>query len=185
MLSALVEAAQRGDHAAFEQLMAGTLDRSYATAAWILRDHHAAEEAVQEAMIRAWRDLPALRDVNRFEPWLRRLVVHSCYDEARRLRRQRTAQLTLSEPMTRVDDPAETVASRDAVERALSKLNPMQRAAVVLRHAVGLSVPDVAEAMGVPLGTAKSRLHHAERALRAAMSAPRSSATEPTESGRS
>jgi RNA polymerase sigma-70 factor (ECF subfamily) len=170
MLRALVEAARGGDHAAFEQLMTHVLDRSYATALWILRDQQSAEDAVQEAMIRAWRDLPALRDAERFEAWLRRLVVHACFDEGRRMRRWRTAQLAMPRSTGYVDDASAHVAERDAVQRVLSDLSAMHRAALVLRHALGLSVPDVAQAMGIPLGTAKSRLYHAERRLRSILS---------------
>ena len=168
MLRALVEAAQHGDRGAFEELVARVLDRCYVTAAQILRDPAAAEDAVQEAMIRAWRDLPTLRDPDRFEGWLRRLLVHACYDQARTVRRHRNVAIALVGAVgDAIPDQADTVIDRDTVERVLARLSPAHRAAIVLRHVLGLAVPEVADAMGIPLGTAKSRLHHAERALRA------------------
>jgi RNA polymerase sigma-70 factor (ECF subfamily) len=170
MLRGLVEAARGGDRVAFEEIAAQQLDRCYATAVWILRDESAAQDAVQEAMIRAWRDLPRLRDSTRFDAWLRRLLVRACYDEARRAGRHRRTQLAVSRSDDRVQaDAADAIAQRDEIERVLALLSPAHRAAVVLRHALDLSVPEVADAMGVPLGTAKSRLHHAERALRLAI----------------
>jgi RNA polymerase sigma-70 factor (ECF subfamily) len=166
MLRGWVEAAQGGDHAAFEQIATHVLDRSFATAVQILRDPTAAEDAVQEAMIRAWRDLPSLRDPDRFDAWLRRLVVHACFDESRRMRRRRNAEARAELRQSAVGDGQDALAGRDAVERALARLTPMHRAALVLRHVQDLSVAEVAEAMSVPLGTAKSRLHHGEQALR-------------------
>jgi RNA polymerase sigma-70 factor, ECF subfamily len=167
MLRDWVEAAQGGDHAAFEEVVVRALDRCFATAVQILRDQAMAEDAVQEAMMRAWRDLPSLRDPDRFEAWLRRLVVRACFDESRRTRRRRDAEARAELRAGAVGDAQDALARRDAVERALAGLTPMHRAALVLRHVQDLSVPEVAEAMGVPLGTAKSRLHHAEQALRA------------------
>jgi RNA polymerase sigma-70 factor (ECF subfamily) len=166
-----VEAAQRGDHAAFAAIASEVLDRSFAAAVQILRDQALAEDAVQEAMIRAWRDLPSLRDPERFEAWLRRLVVHACFDEVRRARRRRTAESRAEPRAAMVSDAQVALARRDSVERALAQLSPMHRAALVLRHVQDLSVPEVAEALGIPLGTAKSRLHHAERAVREAITA--------------
>ena len=179
MLRGLVEAARGGDRVAFEEVAARHLDRCFATAVWILRDETAAQDAVQEAMIRAWRDLPRLRDSSRFEAWVRRLLVRACYDEARRAGRHRRAQLAVRSSVGRVQaDAADAIAQRDEIERVLASLSPAHRAAVVLRHALDLSVPEVADAMGVPLGTAKSRLHHAERALRLALDPTNASVTD-------
>jgi RNA polymerase sigma-70 factor (ECF subfamily) len=179
-----VEAAQRGDHAAFAAIVSEVLDRSFATAVQILRDQALAEDAVQEAMIRAWRDLPSLRDPERFDAWLRRLVVHACFDEVRRARRRRRAESRAGPSATMVADAQLALVRRDSVERALAQLTPMHRAALVMRHVQDLSVPEVAETLGIPLGTAKSRLHHAERAVREAMAAEEATATHLLGEGR-
>jgi RNA polymerase sigma-70 factor (ECF subfamily) len=165
-----VERARAGDRDAFTALAAAHLDRMYATASLMLRDRDLAEDAVQEALIRAWRDLPGLRDPDRIGAWLRRLLVRACYDEARRRRRgSPPALLHRLEPT--VTDEQSSVVQRDILNRAFRRLSIEHRAALVLRHYLDLSVPDVADAMHVPLGTGKSRIHHAERALRAALEA--------------
>jgi RNA polymerase sigma-70 factor (ECF subfamily) len=167
----LVERAMHGDHDAFTALASAAADRLYATATLILRDRSAAEDAVQEALIRAWTGLPKLRDADRFGAWLHRLLMHACYDEAR-VRRRRGAEIELlpaHEPL--MSDGAAPLAERDALERAFRRLSTQHRAALVLRHYLGLSVPEIARAMAVPVGTGKSRLHHAEQTLRAALEA--------------
>ena len=167
----LVERARRGDRDAFTAIAAASVDRLFAIASLMLRDRAAAEDAVQEALIRAWRDLPALRDPARLDAWLRRLLVRAAYDEARRGRRHR-ADLTLLPGLDpAVNDGTDLVADREVLNRAFRRLTVEHRAAIVLRHYVGLSVPEMADNLAVPLGTAKSRLHHAERALRAAVEA--------------
>ena len=170
MTAELVRLAQSGSSSAFEDLVARRIDRLYATAALILHDRTLGEDAVQEALVRAWRSLPGLRDPERFDAWLRQLLVHACIDLARSTRYQRgEAEL----PATLVDqtDHASAVAERDAVERAFTRLSRTHRAAFVLRHYLGHSVAEVAEALEVPLGTAKSRLHYAEQSMAAAMEA--------------
>jgi RNA polymerase sigma-70 factor (ECF subfamily) len=168
---ALVERARDGDHEAFGALAAATADHLFAVATLILRDRSAAEDAVQETLTRVWRDLPKLRDVDRFGPWLQRILTRACYDEAR-VRRRRGPEISLlaaHEPV--VLDHTVPIAERDALNRGFRRLSVEHRTALVLRHYVGLPVPDLATAMGIPLGTAKSRLHHAERALRASLEA--------------
>jgi RNA polymerase sigma-70 factor (ECF subfamily) len=166
----MVEAAQRGDHDAFEALAIGAADRLFAIARLILRDVHAAEDAVQEALVRAWRDLPRLRDPDRFDAWLHRVLVNACADQGRHRRRWSTEiHVVRVEPVT--DDSTAAVADRDQLERGFRRLNPQQRAAVVLYHYLGLSVPEIADTLGIPVGTAKSRLHYATEALRAALEA--------------
>ena len=167
---AMVEAAQRGDHDAFEALAIGAADRLFAIARLILRDVHAAEDAVQEALVQAWRDLPRLRDPDRFDAWLHRVLVNACADQGRHRRRwSAEIQIVRAEPAT--DDAIASMADRDQLERGFRRLNPQQRAAVVLHHYLGLSVPEVAETLGIPVGTAKSRVHYATEALRAALEA--------------
>jgi RNA polymerase sigma-70 factor (ECF subfamily) len=167
----LVELARSGDREAFSALAASVVDRLYATAVLILRDHSIADDATQETIVRAWRDLPSLRNPDRFDAWLRRLLVNACRDEGRRQRQRRPemALLPIHEP--EVGDSSTVLANRDALERGFRRLTADHRTAVVLHYYVGLSLPEVADATSVPLGTVKSRVHHATRALRAALEA--------------
>lgn len=167
----LVARAQHGDGAAFDAIAAALLDRLYRIAYLMLRSHPAAEDAVQEALVRAWRDLPALRDPDRLEAWMRSLVVHASYDEARRIRRRAPELSLIPDFDPAATDPHRGLAERDILNRAFRRLSIEHRATVVLRHYLGLTLPEIAAALGVPLGTAKSRLHHGERALRAAVEA--------------
>jgi RNA polymerase sigma-70 factor (ECF subfamily) len=162
----LVEAAASGDSDAFAALASSRVDRLYATAVLMLRDHSGAEDAVQEALVRAWRDLPTLRDRERFDAWLRRLLVRACYDEARRKRRHRGNVTLLPgyEP-TRPDESA-ALADREEIHAALARLSTDHRAIVVHHYYLGLSLAELAHALDIPLGTVKSRLHHARIALR-------------------
>jgi RNA polymerase sigma-70 factor, ECF subfamily len=167
----VVEQAMRGDREAFGILVDQTSDRMYAIATRILRDADLAEDALQGALITAWRELPRLRDPDRFEPWLRRLLVHACYAEARRRRTWAGNVRVLP-----IDGPAGSddylaVADRDALDRAFRRLTIEQRAVFVLHHHIGLPLVEVAESLGVPAGTARSRLHYATRMLRAALTA--------------
>jgi RNA polymerase sigma-70 factor (ECF subfamily) len=166
--AAIVDAAASGDHRAFGLLAEQSADRLYATATLILRDRALAQDAVQEALIRAWRDLPGLRDRSRWDAWVRRLTVNACIDEARRRRRRPTMTL-LPEHDRPVPDGATQLADHDRLERAFAQVSPEHRAALVLHHHVGLPLPEIADTLGIPLGTAKSRLHHARRAMRAAL----------------
>ena len=166
----LVEAAQRGDHDAFEALAIGAADRLFVIARLILRDAHLAEDAVQEALVHAWRDLPRLRDPERFDAWLRRLLVNACADQGRHRRRwSAEIQIVRAEPAT--NDATGSMADRDQLERGFRRLKPDQRAAVVLHFYLGLTLAEVADTLGIPEGTAKSRLHYATETLRAALDA--------------
>ena len=168
----LVERAREGDHDAFTTLAGAAFTRLDGAARLILRDGELAHDAVQEALIRAWRDLPGLRDPERFDAWLHRLTVNSCLDNARRRRRRPIeVELTpLSEPM--VGDVAAIVADRDLLDDALRRLDPEWRAVVVLHYYLGMPLPDVSVALGIPLGTAKSRLHRSLAAMRATIDGP-------------
>lgn len=168
----LVEQARRGDHDAFEHLAGAAAPGLDVVARLITRDPDRAKDAVQETLVRAWRDLPTLRDPDRFDAWLRRLLVHSCMDVLRRVRRW-SIEVELTEAYHPDEgDLATAVANRDAIERAFRTLDADLRAIVVLHYYLGLTLPDVADAVGVPLGTAKSRLHRALRELRRAMTPP-------------
>src|SRR5262245_4985734 len=170
----LVERAQEGDRDAFAALVALTGDRMYALAARILRDSVLAEDALQSALITVWRQLPTLRDPDRFEAWVRRLLVHACYAEARR-RRSWAANVRVL-PAAGPAAPSApvslgTIVDRDALDRAFGRFSVEQRAVFVFHHHVGLPLTEIAETLGVPAGTARSRLHYATRVLRAAVEA--------------
>jgi len=169
MRTPLVERARQGDDVAFGQLVDADGDRCLAIAYRILRDVEAAEDAVQQAFLLAWRDLPRLRDVERYDVWLHRLLVNACYEEARRRRRWTSRVRLLPVDGPAGDDPTVSVDDRDQIERAFERLTPEHRAVFVLHHYAGLPVATVAQVVGVPEGTVKSRLHHATRSLRAAI----------------
>jgi RNA polymerase sigma-70 factor, ECF subfamily len=142
----------------------------YGIARLILRDAELAEDATQDALVRAWRDLPTLRDVERFDAWLYRIVVNACADVGRRRRRWRS-EITVLTAEPAESDRASELADRDQLERGLRRLTDAQRTILVLHFYVGLPLPDVAAALDIPNGTAKSRLHYAIEALRAAIAA--------------
>jgi len=166
----LVEAARRGDHEAFEVLASSAADRLYGVARLILRSTDLAEDAVQEALVRAWQQLPSLRDPDRFDAWLYRLVVNACADEGRQLRR-RSEQVRPLVLDCAVGDDTGVVADREQLERGFSRLRPEQRAVLVLHYYRGYSAAEIAPMLGIPEGTARSRLHYATEAMRAALAA--------------
>jgi RNA polymerase sigma-70 factor (ECF subfamily) len=167
----LVERARRGDHDAFAELAGAAISRLDSAAWLILRDPEQAKDAVQNALVRAWRDLPALRDPDRFDPWLHRLLVRACIDEARRVRRHRVDVELLDLNQSAVADHVSAVADRDELERGFLRLEPLQRSLIVLHHYLDLPLPEVAAILGIPLGTAKSRLHRGLQQMRAAIDA--------------
>ena len=170
MQDGLVQQAQRGDAEAFDSLARLVGDRCLAIAVRILRDTDLAEDAVQAALITAWIELRTLRDPSRFEPWLHRILTNACYAEARRRRRWTEGLRILPVASTGPDDYL-TVDDRDLLERAFRRLTIQQRAVLVFHHYLGLSISEVALRIGLPVGTAKSRLHNATRALRASIEA--------------
>ena len=166
---ALVERAGRGDHDAFAVLATAAAARLDSAARLILRDPELARDAVQNTLIRAWRDLPGLRDPDRFDAWLHRLLVNASLDEVRR-RKRRPIEMEVTE----IDQPASgdssrELADRDLVERALNRLEPEHRALVVLHYYLGYPLPDAASSLGISLPAAKSRLHRAMQGLRRSM----------------
>ena len=164
----LVVRAQEGDHDAFTALVDQVVARLDSAARLILRDPDLARDAVQDSLIRAWRDLPGLRDPDRFDAWLHRITTNACLDLARR--RRRVIEVDI-EPvdMPAGYDLAGGVAQRELLDRAMHGLSPAHRAVIVLHYFVGLPMPEVAIAMGTPLGTAQSRLHYALVAMRASV----------------
>ena len=167
----LVDQAKQGDEEAFDALARLVGDRCMAIACRILRDVHLAEDAVQAALVVAWRELRTLRDPDRFEPWLHRILTNECYAEARRGSRWSATIRLLPVEGPREAEGILTVNDRDQLERAFRRLTLEQRAVLVFHHYVGLPLPEVADRLGIPRGTAKSRLHHATAALRASVDA--------------
>src|SRR5262245_10551779 len=186
--SELVERAQRGDHQAFEALASAAYHRLYAIARRILRDGYAAEDAVQDALVRAWRDLRALRDPDRFDAWLHRLLVRACLDHAERRKRRSVEvpglDLDLGFSPGAADDRLGQLVDRDELERAFLQLPVGQRAALVLTYYVGLTAPEVGAILGIPAGTVASRLHYGAQAMRAAIAGPPGTPTPSPEPGR-
>jgi RNA polymerase sigma-70 factor (ECF subfamily) len=167
----LVRLAQHGDEEAFASLCVAAGDRLHAVAHRILRDTDLAEDATQQALLTIWRDLPQLRDPARFDAWSYRVLVRSCYAEARRTRRWApNIHLVPSDTLT-VPGHDGPVVDRDQLERGFRRLSVEHRAVVVLHHYLDLPVDEIAGVLGVPAGTVRSRLVHAMRGLRAALDA--------------
>jgi RNA polymerase sigma factor (sigma-70 family) len=167
----LVIRSQRGDKEAYAVLATEIADRFLAVARRILRDIDLAEDATQQALIAIWQDLPQLRDPARFESWSYRLLVRACYAEGRKQRRwaPNLRLLPADEPVT--DRDLSSVEDREQLDRGFSRLSIDHRAVVVLHHYLDLPLDRVADVLGIPVGTAHSRLHHAMRGLRAALDA--------------
>ena len=166
----LVERAAHGDRDAFDLVVTSVIDRLYALARIILRDADLAEDAVQEALINCWRELPKLRDATRFDAWLHRLLVNAATDQHRRRRRFRSVVSVVPEISPERDFTAD-LAIADELKAAFERLRVDQRAVLVLHHYLGLEPTEIAEVLHVPVGTAKSRLHYATRSMRAAVEA--------------
>jgi len=167
----LVELAQHGDREAFAILARTHGDRLMAIAQRILRDVGRAEDAVQQALVIAWRELPNLRDPDRFDAWLQRLLVNASYAEARRSR-----DWNANVRLLPVDGPAGldesmSIDDRDRIDRGFRRLPPDQRAILVFTHYLAMTPTEIAERLGIPVGTVRSRLHYAHRAMRAAIEA--------------
>jgi RNA polymerase sigma-70 factor (ECF subfamily) len=167
----LVERAQRGDRDAFAILARTHGDRLMAIAHRILRDVGRAEDAVQQTLVIAWRELPGLRDPDRFDAWLQRLLVNASYAEARRWRTWSANVRVLEMDGPAGPDEALSFDDRDRIERGFRRLPPDQRAILVFTHYLGLAPTEIAERLGIPAGTVRSRLHYAHRAMRAAIEA--------------
>jgi len=164
---ALVERAANGDHDAFAQLVRAAVGRLDTAARLILRDPDLARDAIQDALLAAWRDLPTLRDPDRFEGWLYRLTTRSCLQLARRRRRRRIEVEILPIHAPSTPDPASEVADRAVVDSVMRHLDERSRSIVVLHYFLGLPLTEVASVLGIPVGTVKSTLHRALGEMRA------------------
>jgi RNA polymerase sigma-70 factor (ECF subfamily) len=168
---ALVEAARSGDEEAFASIVRGSADGLFVVAHRILRDVGRAEDAVQQTLVTAWRELPALRDIARFEAWIHRILVHACYAEAKRASNWSANVVALPMEGPATPDDALSIETRDALDRGFRRLPAEQRAAFVLRHYLGWSAAEIAASLGVPTETVRSRLRYATSTLRAALDA--------------
>jgi RNA polymerase sigma-70 factor, ECF subfamily len=176
----LVERARSGDQEAFADLVHQVSDTLFGVARRILRDPGLAEDVLQNALVIIWRKLPHLRDVDRFEGWAFRILVHACYADAPRNRRWAATIRVLPVDRASEADDLQSISDRDELEQAFRRLPLDQRAVFVLHHHVGLPLVAIAETLGIPDGTARSRLHYATRALRTAFDDART-ATNVTE----
>ena len=167
----LVEQARNGDRDAFASLVHQVSDPLFAVAFRILRDTGLAEDALQNALVSAWRDLRDLRDLDRFDAWIHRILIYACYAESRRGRQLAASIRVIDVSQASTPDSSRALADRDEIERAFRRVPLDQRAVFVLHHYVGLPLVEVAETLGIPAGTARSRLHYATRSLRSAMTA--------------
>jgi RNA polymerase sigma-70 factor (ECF subfamily) len=179
----LVDRARSGDREAFSQLAAASFDQLFRAARLILRNDDLAADAVQDALLSAWLHIRAVREPERFEAWLRRLLVHACYRQARRAGRRRVMEIQirpLDAPVT--EDVQRATAMRDQLERGFRRLTFDQRAVLVVHHYLGLPDLEASVVLDVPLGTYKSRLNRASAALRAALEADSRTPAHPLES---
>jgi RNA polymerase sigma-70 factor, ECF subfamily len=168
----LVLRARSGDHDAFTALAAEAFDRLHRTARLILHSDDRAADAVQESLMAAWLHIRAIRDPDRFDAWLHRLLVHACYREARRGRQREVVEIRMTAPDGRGNgDAQDLTAVRDQLERGFRRLTPEQRAVLVVHHYLGLPDAEAAIVLDIAIGTFKSRLHRASDALRAALEA--------------
>jgi RNA polymerase sigma-70 factor (ECF subfamily) len=165
----LVDQARHGDREAFAVLARTRGDRLFGIARRILREIDLAEDAVQQALVIAWRELPRLRDPDRFDAWLQRTLINACYAEGRR-HRSWTANIRPLPPHGPAGpDDIGSLVDRDEIESGFRRLPPEQRAILVLHHYLGLSLNEIGEVLEIPAGTARSRLHYAPRAMRAVL----------------
>jgi RNA polymerase sigma-70 factor (ECF subfamily) len=167
----LVVAAQAGDRDAFAVLARTQVDRLYALANRILRDTGLAEDAAQQALVAIWRELPTLRNPDRFASWATRILVNECNSEARRRSRYAAELRVITTDPPAGGDAVLAFVDRDELERGFRRLPPEQRAVLVLHHYLGLEPAEIAIELGIPPGTVRSRLHYAHRAMRAVLEA--------------
>ena len=174
MTRELVRRAIEGDHDAFSSLVDASVDRLYAVATLILRDSDRGQDAVQEALMSAWKDIRARRDPDAWDAWLHRITVWACYRAAKKERRRQTVELkVVPDPeRTVASDSAHALANRDLVERQLNDLPIDHRAVIVLRFYLDLPLDEVGDILDIPVGTVKSRLHRALASLRESMATP-------------
>lgn len=165
----LVARAQAGDHGAFEIIAASLMRRFHGVAYAILRDRTLAEDATQSALVAVWRDLPRLRETSRFDAWAYRVLLNASFGEGRRARWRGRE---VDSPVQAVAaDELHTVLDREQIEHGFRRLSLEQRAVLVAHYYLDLPSDEAAQALGIPVGTYKSRLHRATAAMRAVLDA--------------
>jgi len=162
----LVLRARTGDLQAFSTLVDARLDRLYAIACLVVGDERGAEDAVRDALVRAWRDVPGLRDPDRFDPWLQHLLIRRCYRAVAHPRAEGIDAMVDDPVAVPADESRPAPPTRTALEQAFRRLRPEQRAAVVVRQGLGLSLAESAVILGVPIGTVQARASQAVASLR-------------------
>lgn len=167
----VVERAKRGDREAFAVLVDASIARLYNLAQLMLADTDLADDAVQEALIAAWRDLRSLRNPERFSAWLMQVLVRCVYRAAKQERRQGALRRVSPADGDRFSDPTRDLEDRDAIDRGFRRLTAEYRAVLIVHHYLGLSDDEAADVLGIPPGTVKSRLHRATLAMRAELEA--------------
>jgi RNA polymerase sigma-70 factor (ECF subfamily) len=176
---ALIVRAQRGDVDAFTTIVTERVEGMSRLAMAIVGHEADAHDATQEALALIWRELPRLRDPERFHAWSTRILVHACRRTLRRRGRARVREVSLSAadgpgrgPLDGSGSSADMVAAvgeRQALERAFNRLDPDARSILALHYLAGRAVADIASTLGIPVGSAKSRLHTARTALERAL----------------
>lgn len=169
----LIRLAQTGDVDAFSALITGRIDRMNRTAMAIVGHEADARDAVAETLAAVWRQLPRLRDVDAFDAWSQRILVHACRRALRSRGRTRVREVAIEAaslvPVASGSESPDGVARRQALERAFDRLGADDRALLVLHHLDGRQLTEIAQALEIPVGTAKSRLYHARKALEHAL----------------
>jgi RNA polymerase sigma-70 factor (ECF subfamily) len=176
----LLELAAAGDADAFDALLRPRLDRLFRMAVAIMRSEHDARDATQEACVLAWRELPRLRDRDRFDSWLSQILVNSCRMLLRSKRRETIREISMDDPLrpSTQEQPAVTaevdrLGETEAIQAAFGRLEPSDRSLLVLHYVEGRPLAEIAQVMGSPVGTIKWRLSNARAALEKALKVER------------
>ena len=167
----LVHAARQGDRTAFAELAREISDRLFGVASRILQDTDAAGDVLQVSLIQIWRDLPRLRDDDRFEAWAHRIVIRRSRTHLRSLRSRPRPLRILPNDAIAIEGSEAAIGVREELEHAFSRLSADHRTVVVLAYVNERSVVEIAAMLGISVGTVKSRLHYARQALRSAIEA--------------
>ncbi len=176
----LVDRAAQGDAEAFDALIRPRLDRLFRMAVAITRNESDARDAVQDACVSAWRELPRLRDRSRFDPWMAQILVNACRASLRRARRAQVREIDVADEGTSGDDPALLVTAQsdqigevEAIRRAFARLRPEVRALLVMHYMEERPLAEIGRIVGAPVGTVKWRLSNARKALDRALEVER------------
>jgi RNA polymerase sigma-70 factor (ECF subfamily) len=168
-----LERAAGGDVAAFDEVLRPRLPRMFRMALAITRSDADARDAVQEASVNAWREVPRLRSRDKFDSWLDQILVNACRSLMRRTKRVRVREIDLSEGEHATGPATDSVSETDLIRRAFERLDADVRALLVLHYVEERPLAEIGRITGSPLGTVKWRLHNARRALEKALEVER------------